>query len=96
MHKRNSYVEKSAKAEPGLREYHNIHWEPTDVEKKRNFRRRKIKEALHIHGMVKRNGAMNQDNGRQLSRVCLDVIAKRTPPAENINIYTKVAIFTSI
>ena len=72
---RNGHVEKSAIAEHAHLEGHSLHWAPTIIERETNGKRRKVKQALHIHRMGKRQGSMNQEIGQQMSRIWLDVFS---------------------
>ena len=53
---------------------HKVHWEAMIIEREQHGRRRKVKEALHIHRMKKRGGSVNQDSGWQLSKIWLDLV----------------------
>ena len=48
---------------------HQVYWEPRIIEKERNTTKRKVKEALTIRKLEKKDGAMNQDNGLELSKL---------------------------
>ena len=72
---RNGQVEKSTIPEHAHLEGHSIHWAPTIIERETNGKRRKVKEALHIHRMGKRQCSMNQDIGQQMTRIWLDVLS---------------------
>ena len=63
---RNGHVEKSAIAEHAHLEGHSVHWAPTIIKRETNGKRRKVKEALHIHRMGKRQGSVSQDIGQQI------------------------------
>ena len=40
---------------------HHVHWKAMVVEREQHGRKRKVKEALHIHLMTRKDGSMNQD-----------------------------------
>ena len=68
------HTERSAIAEHIHSTGHKVHWEARIIEKEQHGRRRKVKEALHIHRMKQKGGSMNQDSGWDLSRIWLDLV----------------------
>ena len=44
------------------------------VEREQHGWKRKVKEALHIHRMTRKDGSMNQDRGLHLSKIWLDLV----------------------
>ena len=51
-----------------------VHLEAMVVEREQHGRKRKVKEALHIHRMTRKDGSMNQDRGLHLSKIWLDLV----------------------
>ena len=57
-----------------MEESHRVHWDPFVIAKEKNTKKRKVKEALKIKQVQKRNGAMNHDTGMKLSKLWLNLI----------------------
>ena len=57
------HIDKSAVAEHAHTTGHHVHWKAMVVEREQHGRKRKVKEALHIHRMTRKDGSMNQDRG---------------------------------
>ena len=57
------HLDKSAVAEHAHTTGHHVHWTAMVVEREQHGRKRKVKEALHIHRMTRKDGSMNQDRG---------------------------------
>ena len=68
------HTERSAIVEHIHSTGHKVHWEARIIQKEQHGRRRKVKEALHIHRMKQKGGSMNQDSGWDLSRIWLDLV----------------------
>ena len=68
------HLDKSAVAEHAHTTGHHVHWKAMVVERKQHGRKRKVKEALHIHRMTRKDGSMNQDRGFHLSKIWLDLV----------------------
>ena len=62
------HLDKSAVAERAHTTGHHVHWKAMVVEREQHGRKRKVKEALHIHRMTRKDGSMNQDQGLHLSK----------------------------
>ena len=68
----------SAIAKHAHEQGHSVHWKARVIGRERDSTSRKIKEALTIQKMKRKCGRdriMNQDNGLDLSKVWLDVLA---------------------
>ena len=68
------HLDKSAVAEHAHTTGHHVHWKAMVVEREQHGRKRKVKEALHIHRMTRKDGSMNQDRGLHLSKIWLDLV----------------------
>ena len=68
------HLDKSAVAEHAHTTGHHVHWKAMVVEREQHGRKRKVKEALHIHRMTRKDGLMNQDRGLHLSKIWLDLV----------------------
>ena len=68
------HLDKSAVAEHAHTTGHHVHWKARVVEREQHGRKRKVKEALHIHRMTRKDGSMNQDRGLHLSKIWLDLV----------------------
>ena len=68
------HLDKSAVAEHAHTIGHHVHWKAMVVEREQHGRKRKVKEALHIHRMTRKDGSMNQDRGLHLSKIWLDLV----------------------
>ena len=67
-------MEQSAIARHVVEENHGIHWEPRIIEREKNTTKRKVKEALSIRKVERRDGSMNQDSGLMMSKLWLDLV----------------------
>ena len=67
-------TEQSAIARHVVEENHGIHWEPRIIEREKNTTKRKVKEALSIRKVERRDGSMNQDSGLMMSKLWLDLV----------------------
>ena len=72
-HARYGRTEQSAVANHFVTEGHAIHWEPHIVGREKNTVKRKVKEAMIIKRLQRRDGLMNADSGLQLSKLWLDL-----------------------
>ena len=68
------HLDKSAVAEHAHTTGHHVHWKAMVVVREQHGRKRKVKEALHIHRMMRKDGSMNQDRGLHLSKIWLDLV----------------------
>ena len=68
------HPELSAVAAHQLNEGHAIHWEPSIVARERDSMKRKVREALVIHQLAKKDRTMNLDRGSDLSKLWLDLV----------------------
>ena len=73
-HARLGHPELSAVAAHQLNEGHAIHWEPSIVARERDSMKRKVREALVIHQLAKKDRTMNLDRGSDLSKLWLDLV----------------------
>ena len=67
-------TEQSAFASHVAEKQHQVYWKPRIIEKERNTTKQKVKEALTIRKLEKKDGAMNQDNGLELSKLWLALV----------------------
>ena len=72
-HARNGHAELSAVANHAL-DGHSIHWKPRVLGREKSAMKRKMKEALVIQKLQKRDGSMNQDCGMDVSKIWLDLV----------------------
>ena len=72
------HLDKSAVAEHAHTTRHHVHWKAMVVEREQHGRKRKVKEALHIYCITRKDGSMNQDRGLHLtlSKIWLDLVPK--------------------
>ena len=74
-HANSGHPELSGIAAHVINEGHTVHWEPKIVAKESNTSRRKIREALFIDKVRKKN--MNLDKGLELSPLWLDLLREK-------------------
>ena len=67
------HLDKLAVAEHAHTTGHHVHWKAMVVEREQHGRKRKVKDALHIHRMTRKDGSMNQDRGLHLCKIWLDL-----------------------
>ena len=73
-HARLGHPDLSAVAAHCLTTSHAIHWEPMVVVREQSMLKRKVREALAIHQLNRKDQMMNADRGMSLSKLWLDLV----------------------